>query len=98
MGSIYSGSGGFVGAETKTIHKGKGSLISMIVSHNSYYIKTVTVYDSLSASGLVLMRLKVAPERSPFYVIFPSKYRPRFNTGLTVAAGDCDVVVIATGV
>lgn len=96
--TIYSGGGGFVGAETKTVHAGKGAVVGLVVSHEESTTQTVTVYDSLEASGLVLMRLKVHAERSPFYIVFPSKYRPRFNTGLTVAAGNCDVVVIAAGV
>lgn len=96
--TIFSGKGGFVGAETITIHTGKGALIGLVVSHAEESTQVVTIYDSLSASGSIMLRLRVHPTRSPFYVWFPSKYRPRYHTGLTVAAGNCDVNVLAGGV
>ena len=95
--AVYAGSAGFVPGGTKNIHAGKGALLGLVISHSESTVQTVTIYDSLSAAGVLLARFQVAPERSPAYVLFPDGYPLRFSTGLTVAAGACDVCVIATG-
>jgi hypothetical protein len=97
MATIYAGSNGFIPGGTKTIHAGKGALLALVISHAEGTAQTVTLYDSLSAAGVLLARFVVAPEQSPAYLRFSDGFPLRFSTGLTMAAGDCSVVVIATG-
>jgi len=97
MATIYAGANGFVPGGTKNIHAGKGALLALAISHAESTAQTVTLYDSLSGAGVLLARFRVAPEGTPAYLRFPDGYPLRFSTGLTVAAGNCDVCVIASG-
>ena len=81
----------------KTIHTGKGAVIMLIVSHDESTSQTVTLYDSLTASGSTLAVFKVAPESSPQQIIYPAPYFMRFNTGLTVEPGNCTVLITSAG-
>ena len=71
--------------------------ISLIMSHSESTTQTVTVYDSLVASGSELAIFKVAPEASPMQINFPKPYYLRFSTGLTVSPGNCTVIVQSVG-
>ena len=80
-----------------TIHTGKGAVIMLVVSHAESTSQTVTLYDSLTASGSTLAVFKVAPEASPHQIIYPAPYFIRFNTGLTVEPGNCTVLITSVG-
>ena len=79
------------------IHSGSGSVVYLIINHSESTAQTVTLYDSLIASGTVLASFKVAPEASPSTINFPRPYYLRFTTGLTVQPGNCSVIVQSVG-
>ena len=80
-----------------TIHTGKGALISLIMSHSESTAQTVTIYDNLAASGMEIAVFKISPEASPRQINFPEPYYLRFTVGLTVAPGNCTVIVQSVG-
>jgi hypothetical protein len=79
------------------IHAGKGAVISLVISHSESTAQTVTLYDSVIASGSVLGSFKCSPEASPRQIQFPADYYLRFTTGLTVEPGNCIVLVSSIG-
>ena len=79
------------------VHSGKGSVQYFIISHSESTTQTVTIYDSLVASGTVIASFKVAPEASPAQINYPDPYFLRFSTGLTVSPGNCTVIVQSVG-
>ena len=79
------------------IHSGKGSVIYLIINHSESTTQTVTIYDSLIASGTVLASFKVAVAASPATIRFPRPYYLRFIAGLTVEPGNCSVIVQSVG-
>lgn len=81
----------------KTIHTGRGAVISLIISHSEASAQTVTIYDSLVASGTQLAVFKVSPESSPRQIVFPPPYFLRFSTGLTISPGNCTVICQSVG-
>ena len=79
------------------IHAGSGSVIYLIINHSESTTQTVTIYDSLIASGTVLASFEVAAAASPSNIRFPNPYYLRFSTGLTVEPGNCSVIVQSVG-
>jgi len=79
------------------IHAGTGAVIYLIINHSESTAQTVTVYDSLIASGTVLASFKVAEAASPSTIRFPRPYYLRFTTGLTVEPGNCQVLIQSVG-
>ena len=79
------------------IHPGSGAVIYLIINHSESTAQTVTIYDSLVASVTVLASFKVAPEASPSTIRFPRPYYLRFTIGLTVAPGNCQVLIQSVG-
>jgi hypothetical protein len=79
------------------IHSGAGSIISLIINHSEATTQTVTIYDSLVASGTVLAAFKVAAAASPSHIKFDRPFYMRFTTGLTVSPGNCSVLVTSVG-
>ena len=80
-----------------TVHTGKGTVITLIINHSESTAQTVTLYDSLVASGAVLASFQVSPEASPKHIVFPAPYYLRFTAGLTVEPGNCAVLVTSAG-
>ena len=79
------------------IHAGSGAVIYLIINHSESTTQTVTIYDSLIASGTVLASFEVAAAASPSTIRFPRPYYLRFTTGLTVEPGNCSVIVQSVG-
>jgi len=79
------------------IHSGAGSLISLIINHSEGTTQTVTIYDSLVASGTILATFKVAAAASPAHIKFDHPFYMRFTTGLTISPGNCSVIVTSVG-
>lgn len=88
---------GYVEAgSAKNIISGRGSIIAILISHSQTSAQSVTLYDGISVSGDVLVKIHVAPEQSPAWIILPDNYPLRFSNGLTVDPGDhCDVQTLA---
>ena len=92
-------------AKTKTtnvtsntnLHTGSGSVISLIINHSEATTQTVTIYDSLTASGTILATFKVAAAASPAHIKFDNPFYMRFSTGLTISPGNCSVIVTSVG-
>lgn len=80
-----------------TVHTGKGTVISLIINHSETSAQTVTLYDSLVASGAVLASFQVSPEASPKHILFPAPYFLRFTAGLTVEPGNCTILLTSAG-
>ena len=79
------------------IHSGKGYVVSLIINHSESTTQTVTLYDSLIASGTVLASFKVAEAASPSHIKFDHPFYLRFSAGLTVEPGNCSVIVTSVG-
>jgi hypothetical protein len=92
-GSFIAAGGGAV-----TVHTGRGRLRGLLLSHAQAAVQTVTIYDNTAASGTVLLRLHLAPELSPWFLMFPEVHAPTFSTGLTVDPGaNIDLAVWCVG-
>lgn len=94
MASEYRGIYVAAGA-TVTVHTGAGWLTGLVASHGQTTAQTVTVYDGTAAVGSPRLRVHVGPERSPAGMMWTPGQAIRIETGLTVVAGGCDVLVWA---
>ena len=79
------------GGGSVTIHVGSGKILSMIMStEQTSGVQTVTLYDSLTTSGNILLDIR-CPQSSPYSLFFASSRPLTFATALTVNPGNCNV-------
>lgn len=74
---------------------GAGVLRGFLVSHNQATVQTLTFYDSLTASGTILLVAYIDPARCPTYIMLPRQDAIPFSTGLSYAAANCELIVWA---
>jgi len=80
------------------IHDEPGVLRGFLISHAEATTQTVTFYDNdTAATGTVLLVVKVAPERSPCYILFPRNDAIPFDTGLAAVYTNCELNVWSVG-
>ena len=83
--------GAYYSSSTNAIHSNAGMLRGILVSAtSSSTIGTVTIYDSLTQVGTIMMSIDVHGV-SPFYVQFPRDHAPRFANGLSVTLANCTI-------
>jgi hypothetical protein len=75
---------------------GKGLLHGIHISHAEATVQKVSLYDNTAAGGTTIIVLQVAPEQTPFTIIFPRRYAIPFTTGLSAAYPNCELNVWAT--
>jgi hypothetical protein len=95
--AILADKRGRVAGAARAVHTGSGYLAAVIVSHAESATQTVTFFDGHDTGGDVILVLQVASQRSPMYLAFSSRYPVRFDHGLTVDPGNCEVFVILEG-
>ena len=86
-----------------TVHTGRGRIMAYLISHAEATTQTVTFYDNTAASGTIAHQVKVHPQRSPTYIQLARRVDEskllgiEFETGLTIAPGNCEVAVWCIG-
>lgn len=96
MAEIQSGSAGFVAGGERLVQAGRGLLLAVVAGHSQAAAQTVTLYDSLLPSGVVLLRLAIPAGSPPVHLVFPGAAALRFEHGLAISAGACDVHLTTT--
>ena len=88
-GDLPGSGGGFI--------TGAGKLLGFLISHAEDTTQTVTFYNATSApsAGDQILVVKVAPEQSPCYVVFPRNMPLNFSIGLAVTYTNCEVCLWA---
>lgn len=89
----FKSAGGTGGGLTNPLHSAAGRIWAFLVSHANSSVQTVTFYDSLTASGTVILTINVDPTQCPFYVNFGREFGIPFATGLSIAQGQCDIAI-----
>ncbi len=92
--------GGFVsasytGALSNPIHSAPGILRGFLISHDQASVQTVIFYDCTGSPspGDEFLAVDVAPEASPFFVMFPRDQGIPFTIGLRVSSSYCQIAV-----
>ncbi len=77
------------------IVSGAGELKGLLISHNQASVQTITLYDSLTATGTILMQIYLAPGQCPFLLWLPRSETLHFANGLSYSATNCELSVWA---
>lgn len=92
--------GGFISATytgglSNPIHSAAGVLRGFLISHDQASVQTVIFYDCTGSPspGDELLVVDVAPEASPFFVMFAREDAIPFTTGLRVSSSYCQTAV-----
>lgn len=84
------------GSGVKTHHVGRGSVYSLLASTALAATDAITLYDSASTSGTVLLSLDVPANGFATWFHFPNDKPLVFTEGLTVDPGNCNVLLVLT--